>query len=145
VVALSFSVAIPLIGKVLDRVLPDPKAKDEAKLKLIELAQTTDLAELDAELKLALGQIDVNKAEAQSSHWWVAGWRPAVGWICALGVGWNFVAQPLAMWIGAFHDPVISVPSLDISQLMVLLLGMLGIGGMRSFDKAHGRDTKSII
>ena len=141
---MSFSVAIPLIGKVLDRVLPDPKAKDEAKIRLIELAQTTDLVELDAELKLALGQIEVNKTEAQSSHWWVAGWRPAVGWICALGVGWNFVMQPLAMWVGAFHDPVISVPSLDISQLMVLLLGMLGIGGMRSFDKAHGRDTKAI-
>jgi hypothetical protein len=138
----AFLAAIPLIGKVIDKLFPDPAQRDQAKLRLLELQQQGDLAELDAEVKLALGQLEVNKAEAQSAHWFIAGWRPAVGWICAAGVGWNFIVQPLVLWWGAFHEPAIQAPALESDQLMVLLLGMLGIGGMRSFDKMQGTDAK---
>lgn len=135
---MSFIAALPLIGKVVDRLLPDPGQKAEAKLRLMELAQSGDLAELDAEVKLALGQMEINREEARSGSWWVAGWRPFVGWISGTAVLWNFVVYPTVTWAG------VDAPPLDISQLMVLLLGMLGIGGMRSFDKKHKVDTQQV-
>ena len=140
----AFIAALPVIGKVIDKIFPDPAQRDEAKLRLLEMQQKGDLAELDAEVRLALGQLEVNKAEAQSAHWWIGGWRPAVGWVCATGLAWNFVLQPFVMWVGAFQSPAITVPALDVSELMVLLLGMLGIGGMRSFDKRAGTDLRAI-
>ena len=135
---MSFIAALPLIGKVIDRLIPDPEAKADAKFKLVELAQQGDLAELDAEVRLALGQMEINKEEARSGSWWVAGWRPYVGWISGTAVGWNFIVYPTITWAG------IDAPALDISQLMVLLLGMLGIGGMRSFDKRNKVDTQKV-
>lgn len=135
---MSFIAALPLIGKVIDRLIPDPEAKADAKFKLVELAQQGDLAELDAEVRLALGQMEINKEEARSGSWWVAGWRPYVGWISGTAVGWNFIVYPTITWAG------IDAPALDISQLMVLLLGMLGIGGMRSFDKRNKVDTQQV-
>ena len=92
----------------------------------MDLAQRGDLAELDAEVQIALGQMGINKEEARSGSVFVAGWRPFVGWVSGCAVAWNFIVYPTVVWAG------VDAPSLDISQLMVLLLGMLGIGGMRS-------------
>ena len=133
-----FIAAIPLIGKVIDRIFPDKAAAADVKLKLFELQQSSDLADLDAETKILLGQIAVNEKEAQSSNWWVAGWRPFVGWISALSVAWNFIIYPTVTWFG------VDSPPLESGELMVLLLGMLGIGGMRSLDKFNKVDTKVI-
>jgi len=134
----SFALAIPLISKFIDRLVPDPGQKAEAQLNLMKLAQQGDLAELDADVKLALGQMEINKEEARSGSWWVAGWRPFIGWVSGTAVAWNFVIYPTVTWAG------IDAPPLDISQLMVLLLGMLGIGGMRSFDKRNKVDTQRV-
>lgn len=129
---------IPLIGKALDRIFPDPEKANEAKLKLFELQQQGELAALNAEVQTALGQMEINKAEAQSPHWFVAGWRPSVGWVCSAAMAWNFIVYPTVKWAG------VDAPPLDVSQLMIVLGGMLGIGGMRSFDKRNRVDTKSI-
>jgi len=129
---------LPLIGKTLDRLFPGPEARNEAKIRLLELEQEGQLAELNAELQLMLGQMDVNKKEAISSHWYVAAWRPTVGWVSALSLAWMYVVYPTVTWFG------VDAPALDISQLMILLLGMLGIGGMRTFDKVKGKDTTNL-
>ena len=76
---------IPAITQVLDKIIPDPQAAADAKLRTLELAQKGDLAALDAELRLALGQIEVNKAEA-TTDLFRGGWRPAVGWTCVVGL-----------------------------------------------------------
>lgn len=141
---MSIAAFLPLIGEVIDKIFPDQQTKTEAKLRLFELQQKGGLAELEATTKLALAQIGVNQESARSGHWFVAGARPAVIWICALGLAWNFVAQPIAMWAGAFADPPVAVPTLDISQLMILLGGLLGLGGMRSYDKRNQTETQTI-
>jgi len=133
-----FVAAIPLIAKVIDRLFPDKAEAAEQKLKLFEIQQSGDLAELDAETKIVLGQLAVNEAEAKSGSWWVAGWRPGVGWVCVVSVAWTFIIHPTVTWFGVDSPPI------DVSQLMILLLGMLGIGGMRSFDKLNKTDTKKI-
>ena len=87
------------------------------------------------------GQLKINEKEASHASIFVAGWRPAIGWICGVGIGWNFVIQPLISWV-AFLVPegpdLSSAPQLDIGDLMTLLLGMLGLGGMRTYEKRLG-------
>lgn len=130
---------LPLLGNVLDKVIPDPQAAADAKLKVMQMAQTGELAALDAETKLALGQIEVNKAEA-ATDLFRGGWRPAVGWCCAFGLGYTFLLRPLLPWaVGLFGVAVPVLPAIDIESLMVLLFGMLGLGGMRTFERVKGK------
>jgi hypothetical protein len=84
-----------------------------------------------------LAQLDVNAKEAASPHLFVAGWRPAVGWCCALGFMWAAIGQPIFAWIGAakgWPQP----PAIDNETLMYVLGGMLGLGTLRSVEKVKG-------
>jgi Holin of 3TMs, for gene-transfer release len=130
---------IPLVGNMLDKIIPDPAAAAEAKLKAIELAQRGELAVLDADMRLALAQIEVNKVEA-STDLFRGGWRPAVGWVCVLGLGYQLVLRPVLPWlVRVAGGEVPDLPSIDTDTLMVLLTGMLGLGGLRTFEKVKGR------
>lgn len=115
----------PAIGNVAQRFL-DGKATSE------ELQAEAAKHELSAEVQLALAQVQLNTNEAKHSSIFVAGWRPMVGWICALAMGFNFLIVPVLMAFGLNFIP------LDLSVMMPVLLGMLGIGGLRSFEKTKG-------
>lgn len=129
---------MPSILQVLGRVLPDPQAAAEAKLRLLEMAQQGELAQLDADMKLALGQMDINRAEAQSGSLFIGGWRPAVGWVCVLGLAYQFLAYPLLTWLGANVAGWSAPPELDIVTLLSLVSGMLGLGWFRTNEKIKG-------
>jgi hypothetical protein len=134
-----WNLLIPALGELLNKVLPDPKAADEAKLKMLELMQKGELAALDADLQLALGQIEINKAEATTDIY-RGGWRPAVGWLCAAGLAYQFLLQPLLPWcVSLFGATVAPLPAINNDTLMVLLTGMLGLGGMRTFERVKGK------
>ena len=85
--------------------------------------------------ELAKGQLEENKAEAASTSLFVSGWRPAVGWVCVLGMASNFVLIPMVNFILALAESTITVPLIDTSTMMPVLLGMLGLGAMRSAEK----------
>jgi hypothetical protein len=115
-------------------------ALEDRKLDLEEkrIDQTTDLA-----------QVEVNKIEAGSASVFVAGWRPAVGWVGVLGLAYQFLGYPLMQWLWAFGQGADIIPKglqpppdLQTDQLMVLLSGLLGFGGMRSFEKSKGVAAK---
>ncbi len=129
---------MPSILQVLGKVLPDPQAAADAKLKLLELAQQGELAQLDADMKLALGQIDINRAEAQSGSLFIGGWRPAVGWVCVLGLAYQFLVFPLLAWAGANLAGWSAPPEMDIGTLLTLLGGLLGLGTLRTAEKMKG-------
>ena len=134
-----WQLVIPAITQVLDKIIPDPQAAADAKLKALELAQKGDLAALDAELRLALGQLEVNKAEA-TTDMFRGGWRPAVGWVCVVGLGYQFILQPVLPWLAAlFGAQVPPLPAIDNETLMVLLTGMLGLGGLRTIERVKGK------
>jgi len=120
-----------LIGPVtglLDKFVED---KDQ-KAKLAHEIAT--LAERQAH-EIAKSQIEVNKAESQSGSLFIGGWRPATGWVCVLGFGVNFLVIPLTnLFLSITENPLL-VPSLDVSEMMPVLLGMLGLGGMRTVEK----------
>jgi hypothetical protein len=130
---------IPVIGGILEKVLPDPQAAADAKLKLLDLAQRGELAVLDAETKLAMGQIEVNRVEA-GTDMFRGGWRPATGWACVFGLIYQFLVQPLLPWlVTVLGGSVPPLPPIDNDTLMVLLTGMLGLGGLRTFERIKGK------
>lgn len=134
-----FAALLPTIGTILEKIIPDPQAAAEAKLKALELAQKGELATLDADVRLALGQMEINKAEA-STDTFRGGWRPMCGWVCAAGLAYTFVLRPVLPWAaGLFGATVPPMPAIDTDTLMVLLTGMLGLGGLRSFERIRGK------
>lgn len=122
-------------GKVIDRVWPDPIQAATAKLELIKLQQSGELATM-------AGQMDINKVEAASASVFVSGWRPAIGWVCGAGFAVQFVIGPLAEWGSALAGHPVKFPQMDTSTMMPLLLGMLGLGGLRTAEKIQGVAAK---
>lgn len=129
---------LPLLGTLVDKFFPDPQAAAAAKVQIMEMAQRGELAQLDAELKLATGQIEVNKAEAGSSSLFVAGWRPFIGWTCGAAFAYKFVVAPAGAFAMAAAGHPIDLPVLDFTEMSTILLGMLGLGGMRTLEKVKG-------
>lgn len=126
---------LPIVGQLLDKLLPDPAAAADAKLKMLDLAQRGELAQLDAESKLAVAQLEVNKTEAQG-NWWQAGWRPLIGYVFGTALAWMYVIHPLLTWALAIWRPDLKAPVLVIDDhLWELMFGMLGLGGLRSLEK----------
>lgn len=124
-----------LLNGILQRVLPE-KVSEETALKL---NQELTLAMLNGELQPMLAQLTVNANEAKSESLFVAGWRPGIGWICAAALGWTFVVAPFTVfWLQTFGLHPAPLPVLDYTSLMPILLGMLGLGGMRTYEKVQG-------
>lgn len=127
-----------LAGKVFDRIFPDPKQANEAKLELFKLQQAGELKVLESETQLAMGQMDINKIEAGSDSFFKSGWRPAVGWTCVFGLVYQFVFEPLAVFTLGVMEIKAPMPSLNLDTLMTLLFALLGLGGYRTVEKLKG-------
>lgn len=130
--------ALDLGGKLIDKVFPDAQAKANAQLELLKLAQAGELAELGANTELAKSQVELNKAEATNPSLFVSGWRPFIGWVCGVGLAYQFLFHPLAVFALRLAGQTAQLPPLDGGTLTTLLFGMLGLGGMRTFEKLNG-------
>ncbi|NCX05975.1 MAG: hypothetical protein EBW68_09380, partial [Actinobacteria bacterium] len=112
-------------SKVLERIFPDPKDRLEAQTKLEQMRQTGELAQLAADTELAKGQLEINKIEAASSNIFVAGWRPAIGWVCATAFAYSLVLQPFMIFAITVYGKVLPpLPILD-SNLLGWAMGCL--------------------
>ena len=131
---------LSIVSEVIGKLIPDPTKAAEAKVRLFELAQAGELKELDANLQLALAQINLNTEEAKSPSIFKSGWRPATGWLCVIGFAYMTVVRPLVPWaltVAGINVP--PLPPIDTMEIMAILGGMLGLGGMRSFERAKGK------
>ena len=120
-----------LIGPVtglLDKFIEDKDAKNALAHEI------STMADRHAQ-ELAKGQLEVNKVEAASASLFVSGWRPAVGWVCVLGMAGNFIVIPISNFILALVDSTVTIPLIDTATMMPVLMGMLGLGAMRSAEK----------
>ena len=117
----------PIAG-LLDKFIPD--ADEKARLA----HEIATLAERQAH-EIAKAQIAVNNTEAAHKSLFVAGWRPATGWICASGLGFNYIVVPLGNFYLAMSGNTIVIPSLDLSEMLPVLMGMLGLGAYRTYEK----------
>lgn len=125
----------PLVAKLTDEI-PDPveraKAREEATTQMLQFVTQQNQA-----------QLAVDQAEANNKNVFVAGWRPAIGWACGAAFTWQYVAEPVAQFtLAAFGHPVV-LPVLNIGDMMPVLMGMLGLGGMRTYEKVTGVAAKT--
>ncbi len=128
---------IPVVGKLLDKIIPDADAANKAKAELKRLEHDESMAEFRGEFELALAQLAVNKEEAKAGPF-RGGWRPFIEWVCGFAFAYNFVALPLLTWVSTIWQIPVPPSAFDLSLMMPVLLGMLGLGGMRSFEKSKG-------
>jgi hypothetical protein len=126
---------LPLIGALLpllDKFIPDADEKQKIAQEIATLSQK--MAHENA-----LAQIEVNKAEAESSSLFKGGWRPFIGWTCGITFAYHFILQPFLVFIlVAIGEPVPQLPSFDMDALMTVLFGILGLGGLRTYEKFKG-------
>lgn len=128
-----------VIGKVVDRVWPDPTVNAQIKADLAKAQIDATVKQALAETGLIQGQLDINKAEAANANVFVAGWRPAVGWVGAFALANKFIIAPYFTWIAALFHSTAAVPPTDITELVALIAGMLGFGYMRTTEKMAGK------
>lgn len=127
-----------IINSVIGRIWPDPAQQGAAQLELAKLVQSGELARMANDSSLALAQIAVNKAEAESEGNYKGGWRPFIGWVCGASLAWNFILRPAAMTAAALYGHPVLLPPVEIEQLLVILGGMLGMSGLRTAEKMKG-------
>ena len=132
---------VQAVGQLADDLITTDKERLDAELELRRLG----LEERKVESDLVRGQLEVNRTEAASSSLFVAGWRPAIGWVGATAMGYQFLAYPLLVWVwsllqarGLVPAGLQPPPMLDTDALWVVLSGMLGIAGLRSVEKVKG-------
>jgi|TARA_R110000772_G_scaffold18067_4_gene50460 hypothetical protein len=131
--------------QIIDKFIPDPKAKADAIFKLKNLEQEGNLAELNAYVTQLSGQIEINKIEAASSNLFKSGWRPFIGWVCGSAFAYKFIVQPFLLFLvalGGLDFDISILPVLQWQELSAVLFGMLGLGGMRSFDRVKDKSPR---
>lgn len=114
-----------LAGTVINKIWPDKTEQEKQQLA--------------AAVMVVQGQIDINKAEASSPSVFVSGWRPAIGWICGGACAWNWVGLPIAKAGLLVAGYGLSIAPADISEMLPILMGMLGLGGLRTVEKLKGK------
>lgn len=133
------------LGKTaIDKIWPDPIKRAEEVRKLEEMKQRGDLAELNAKVQLLTGQLDINKIEAANKNVFVSGWRPFVGWVCGFALAYAAIIEPLMRFTATMFEYTGTFPIIDTSITMQVLLGMLGLGAMRTREKEKGVHKDSL-
>jgi hypothetical protein len=127
-----------VVGKLIDRFIPDPAQKAAAEMELLRMAQAGEFKQIEAELQLAQMQADVNKVEAGSADPFTSRWRPSVGYVCAFGLAYAAILEPFLRLAVTVYGVPAPLPAVDTTLTMQLLFGLLGLGGMRSYEKSKG-------
>lgn len=150
------SAAFDLGKSAIERIWPDPIKRAEELRKLEELQQKGDLAELNAHVQLMLAQAKINIEDAKSNNLFQSSWRPAIGWVGAISLSLMYIPKALVMtyiwtvqaitildsWDKESQLTIPDFPDLGVSDIIGLLVSMLGVAAMRSYDKGKGTDTK---
>jgi hypothetical protein len=121
---LSLASLIAPVTNLLEKWIPDADTKQKLAFEIATLSDRYAQ-------ELTVAQIKLNTAEAKG-NWFQSSWRPATGWVCVLGFGVNFLVSPIAAGFG------VVIPQADTSVMMPVLMGLLGLGGLRSYEKSKG-------
>lgn len=129
--ALAIGPVFEFLNTIISRAFPD-------KTEAAKVQAAFQLAVLQGDVQNMLAQIDTNKQEAASNSLFVAGWRPFVGWCCGGAFAYSYIVQPFMEFIFAAAGHPVGLPKIDLSGMTPVLLGMLGLAGMRSYEKVAG-------
>ena len=125
------SALIGPVSAILDKAIPDKDLKEKLAHEIATMAERHTHEQVQA-------QLEINKTEAAHKNLFVAGWRPACGWVCVFGMAGNFLVIPLANMTLELFETGVEVPMIDLSTMLPVLMGMLGLGGLRTFEKVKG-------
>jgi len=129
------------ISHIIDKLIPDKAAAAQAKLDLLKEENATLIANVQAAAQIDVAQIGVNAEEAKSENLFVSGWRPSIGWVCSFAFGYKFILQPFLIFIlvaaGSEFNPAL-LPVLDWAEMTPVLMGILGLGYLRTQEKIKG-------
>lgn len=114
------------IAGVVDKFVETPEEKAAAQVVLMKIQQEPDK-----------WQAEINKIEAAHRTVFVAGWRPFIGWVCGLGLACHFMLFPLAVWVAELTNKKVAMPAIDTGELVTLVLSLLGLGALRSYEKKN--------
>lgn len=117
-----------LANNVINKIWPDKTEQEKEQLK--------------AAIMVVQGQLDINKEEAKNPSVFVSGWRPAIGWVCGAACAWNWIGLKIALFVAAYTGHALNLQPADISEMMPVLLGMLGLGGLRTVEKLNDKAAK---
>ncbi|MCF6211704.1 MAG: holin family protein [Gammaproteobacteria bacterium] len=129
------------VGDTLDNLFTSDEERLEAEQEVMKARRNFDYLENKLVAEQNVAQMEVNKQEAKG-NWFQSGWRPAIGWIGAVTLAYQFIIYPLLLW--TLDDASKAPPQMDSSMMFTIITGMLGIAGMRSFDKFKKTDTKTL-
>lgn len=119
------------ISALLARIVPDKSERDKLAHEIATMAERQAHDQV-------MAQIEVNRTEAAHNSLYVAGWRPFIGWSCGIAMAFNYVGVPLVETGSVLYGTPLALNPLDLEVMMPVLLGMLGLGGMRSYEKRNG-------
>lgn len=135
---MNIAALLPGLFDLVGKLFPDPAQKAEAQRKLLELQQNGEFRELEAAVQTQLAQVGLNKEEAQSLSRFNSGWRPFIGWVCGSALVYQYILRPLLTWGAALlGHPEIIAPELDMGDIITIMLGMLGLGTLRTVEKIN--------
>lgn len=136
----AWALLIDPISRLLDKIIPDPEARAKAKAELLRAEHSAELEQIKLALEADGRQMEVNRQEAAHPHLFVAGWRPFIGWVCGVAFAYHFVIQPFLVFamVNAGGKPV-ALPYFEMETLTTVLLGLLGLGSLRTIEKVRGR------
>jgi hypothetical protein len=135
---------LPLVGKVLDKVIPNAEEREKAKAEIALRIAENEMELLKTLAEVDKGQLEINKMEAQSAHFYVAGARPTVLWICNIALAWMYILQPMIQTILYWCGKVPTPGQLDTAGIMGLTASILGFGGMRMFESIKGVERSNL-
>lgn len=131
----AWTLLIDPISRLLDKLIPDPEARAKAQMELLRTEREADLRELELALSSDTSQAAINQEEARNTNLFVSGWRPFIGWVCGAAFAYHYVFQPFLVFALAAQGRQIDLPEFPMDTLLTVLLGMLGLGGMRTYEK----------
>lgn len=124
--------------KIINKFVPDPNQAAQAQLEMLKIKQADNFKNLEVALQEKQMQADINREEAKSDSRFVAGWRPFVGWVCGVGFSLQVVVFPLLSFVLAMIGHPLTMPEMPIEVLVTTLFGLLGLGGLRTWEKKAG-------
>jgi hypothetical protein len=131
-----FGAVFDFAGKVIDKIFPSKDEADKAKLAMFQMQQQGELQKEQNDFNLALEQIKTNAVEAASASKFVAGWRPFIGWTCGFSLAYNYILFPFYSYTAKLISvSAPAMPALDSGELISLLMALLGLGAMRTYEK----------
>ncbi|MDX1975267.1 MAG: holin family protein [Rickettsiales bacterium] len=126
---------IPAVSELLDKIIPDPDARDRAKMELLKEQNAQSLQQLQLAAKADENQTTINAQEATNPNLFVSGWRPFIGWVCGVAFAYHFVLQPFLCFVLINRGIIIELPQFRMDELTTVLMGLLGLGGLRTLEK----------